>query len=142
MSGKSAHLPRKLRLIMELRRTGISDARVLGAAARRERQERDVRHVLREQPVAIRCEAAQLGELLGRITRHLLLMTATPHSGKPEDFQLFMALIDPDRPFQLSDKADRSGRSLVASSRSSLPDRLLPRPVGPSPFGAGPRVSG
>jgi SNF2 family DNA or RNA helicase len=39
----------------------------------------------------------QLGELLGRITRHLLLMTATPHSGKPEDFQLFMALIDADR---------------------------------------------
>jgi superfamily II DNA or RNA helicase len=39
----------------------------------------------------------QLGELLGRITRHLLLLTATPHSGKPEDFQLFMALIDPDR---------------------------------------------
>ena len=39
----------------------------------------------------------QLGELLGRITRHLLLMTATPHSGKPEDFQLFMALLDPDR---------------------------------------------
>jgi SNF2 family DNA or RNA helicase len=39
----------------------------------------------------------QLGELLGRIARHLLLMTATPHSGKPEDFQLFMALIDPDR---------------------------------------------
>jgi hypothetical protein len=38
-----------------------------------------------------------LGELLGRITRHFLLMTATPHSGKPEDFQLFMALIDPDR---------------------------------------------
>jgi SNF2 family DNA or RNA helicase len=38
-----------------------------------------------------------LGELLGRITRHLLLMTATPHSGKPEDFQLFMALIDQDR---------------------------------------------
>ncbi len=38
-----------------------------------------------------------LGELLGRITRHLLLMTATPHSGKPEDFQLFMALLDPDR---------------------------------------------
>ncbi len=39
----------------------------------------------------------QLGELLGRITRHLLLMTATPHTGKAEDFQLFMALIDPDR---------------------------------------------
>ncbi|MEZ5098671.1 MAG: helicase-related protein [Thermoleophilia bacterium] len=39
----------------------------------------------------------QLGELLGGITRHLLLMTATPHSGKPEDFQLFMALVDADR---------------------------------------------
>src|SRR5665811_1357063 len=33
----------------------------------------------------------QLGQALGRITRHLLLMTATPHSGKQEDFQLFMA---------------------------------------------------
>ena len=39
----------------------------------------------------------QLGELLGRVTRHLLLMTATPHTGKEEDFQLFLALLDPDR---------------------------------------------
>jgi superfamily II DNA or RNA helicase len=39
----------------------------------------------------------QLGLLLGRITRHLLLMTATPHAGKQEDFQLFMALLDGDR---------------------------------------------
>jgi superfamily II DNA/RNA helicase len=39
----------------------------------------------------------QLGQLLGRHTRHLLLMTATPHSGKEEDFQLFMALLDSDR---------------------------------------------
>ncbi len=39
----------------------------------------------------------QLGELLGRHTRHLLLMTATPHAGKEEDFQLFMALLDTDR---------------------------------------------
>jgi superfamily II DNA or RNA helicase len=39
----------------------------------------------------------RLGKLLGDITRHLLLMTATPHSGKDEDFQLFMALLDPDR---------------------------------------------
>ena len=30
-------------------------------------------------------------------TRHFLLMTATPHNGKEEDFQLFMALIDGDR---------------------------------------------
>ena len=38
-----------------------------------------------------------LGELLGDITRHLLLMTATPHSGKEEDFQLFLSLLDKDR---------------------------------------------
>ncbi len=30
-------------------------------------------------------------------TRHLLLMTATPHSGKEEDFQLFLSLLDSDR---------------------------------------------
>ncbi len=39
----------------------------------------------------------RLGELLGGITRHLLLLTATPHNGKEEDFQLFMALLDSDR---------------------------------------------
>ena len=39
----------------------------------------------------------RLGQLLGQLTRHLLLMTATPHNGKPEDFQLFMALLDSDR---------------------------------------------
>src|SRR3989440_3894219 len=39
----------------------------------------------------------QLGQLLGKITRHLLLLTATPHNGKEEDFQLFMALLDQDR---------------------------------------------
>ena len=38
-----------------------------------------------------------LGELLSQKTRHLLMLTATPHNGKEEDFQLFMALIDPDR---------------------------------------------
>ena len=39
----------------------------------------------------------ELGRVLGRITRHFLLMTATPHAGKEEDYQLFLALIDPDR---------------------------------------------
>lgn len=39
----------------------------------------------------------QLGELLGRLTRHFLLMTATPHNGKEADFQLFMSLLDSDR---------------------------------------------
>jgi SNF2 family DNA or RNA helicase len=41
----------------------------------------------------------KLGQLLGspNLTRHLLLMTATPHNGKEEDFQLFMSLLDSDR---------------------------------------------
>jgi superfamily II DNA or RNA helicase len=39
----------------------------------------------------------RLGKELGGISRHLLLMTATPHQGKEADFQLFMALLDADR---------------------------------------------
>jgi len=38
-----------------------------------------------------------LGEILGSHTRHLLLMTATPHNGKEADFQLFLSLLDSDR---------------------------------------------
>jgi SNF2 family DNA or RNA helicase len=39
----------------------------------------------------------RLGQILSSLTRHFLLMTATPHNGKEEDFQLFMALLDGDR---------------------------------------------
>jgi SNF2 family DNA or RNA helicase len=39
----------------------------------------------------------RLAQLLSTLTRHFLLMTATPHNGKEEDFQLFMALLDGDR---------------------------------------------
>src|SRR6266704_3675058 len=39
----------------------------------------------------------RLGQLLSRLTRHFLLLTATPHNGKETDFQLFMALLDGDR---------------------------------------------
>jgi SNF2 family DNA or RNA helicase len=39
----------------------------------------------------------KLGRLLGDRARNLLLMTATPHAGKDEDFQLFLALLDADR---------------------------------------------
>lgn len=38
-----------------------------------------------------------LGKLLSSITKNFLLLTATPHNGKPEDFELFMSLLDPDR---------------------------------------------
>ncbi|GGA67044.1 helicase [Neiella marina] len=39
----------------------------------------------------------KLGKLLGEVSRHFLLMTATPHNGKEADFQLFMSLLDSDR---------------------------------------------
>lgn len=39
----------------------------------------------------------RLGQLLSTLTRHFLLMSATPHNGKTADFQLFMALLDGDR---------------------------------------------
>jgi superfamily II DNA or RNA helicase len=39
----------------------------------------------------------RFAEKIGKHTRHLLLMTATPHNGKEEDFQLFLSLLDSDR---------------------------------------------
>ncbi len=39
----------------------------------------------------------KLGERLGAHTRNFLLMTATPHSGKQEDFEVFLTLLDSDR---------------------------------------------
>ena len=42
-------------------------------------------------------ERFRFAEKLGAHTRHLLLMTATPHNGKEEDFQLFLSLLDSDR---------------------------------------------
>ena len=38
-----------------------------------------------------------LGQKVGEHTRNLLLMTATPHNGSEEDFQIFLALLDGDR---------------------------------------------
>ncbi len=39
----------------------------------------------------------KLGLTLGSHCRNFLLMTATPHNGKEEDFQIFLALLDGDR---------------------------------------------
>ena len=40
--------------------------------------------------------AYQLGEALSEMTDHYLLMTATPHKGDPENFCLFLELLDRD----------------------------------------------
>ena len=39
----------------------------------------------------------RLGQELSNITRNFLLLTATPHNGKEDDFHLFLSLVDPDR---------------------------------------------
>lgn len=39
----------------------------------------------------------KLGKLLSEHTRQFLLLTATPHNGKEQDFQLFLSLLDGDR---------------------------------------------
>ena len=57
----------------------------------------------------------QFGKLLGTRTRNFLLMTATPHNGKEEDFQLFMRLLDPDR-FE--------GKFRNGSSRADISDMM------------------
>ena len=44
-----------------------------------------------------RTKRFNFAEKIGQHTRHLLLMTATPHNGKEEDFQLFLSLLDSDR---------------------------------------------
>jgi hypothetical protein len=44
-----------------------------------------------------RTKRFNFAEKIGQHTRHLLLLTATPHNGKEEDFQLFLALLDADR---------------------------------------------
>ena len=40
--------------------------------------------------------AFQIGEALSQRTDHFLLMTATPHKGDPENFRLFLSLLDRD----------------------------------------------
>lgn len=51
----------------------------------------------------------ELGRLLSERTRHLLLMTATPHNGKEEDFQTFLSLLDRDQFEGPGDKKAESG---------------------------------
>jgi superfamily II DNA or RNA helicase len=66
----------------------------------------------------------RLGKVLGQVARHFLLMTATPHAGKDEDFQLFLALLDPDR---FEGKPREKVRKVDVSDlmRRTIKERLL-----------------
>lgn len=60
-----------------------------------------------------------LGRLVSTITKNFLLLTATPHNGKEDDFHLFLSLIDPDR-FE-----GTHGRSQQAVDVSDIMRRLV-----------------
>jgi len=67
----------------------------------------------------------RLGRQLEQVARHFVLMTATPHNGKPEDFQLFMALLDSDRfagKFRKGTHSDEPPRDLI---RRMVKEELL-----------------
>ncbi len=66
----------------------------------------------------------RLGQLLSTITRHFLLMTATPHNGKEEDFQLFMALLDGDR-FEGKFRDGQHSVDVADLMRRMVKERLL-----------------
>ena len=66
----------------------------------------------------------QLGRLLGRITRHFLLLTATPHNGKEEDFNLFMSLIDADR-FEGANRTSQQAMDVSDVMRRLVKEELL-----------------
>jgi hypothetical protein len=60
---------------------------------------------------------ALLRELVKDQTRHLLLITATPHSGKPETFRSLLALLDPafaELPDELGGEVNRKHREALA----------------------------
>ena len=61
-----------------------------------------------------------LGEKLRDCTRHLLLLTATPHNGKNEDFLAFMTLIDPER--FAGRLRTRGGAGSAAGDAPAMPD--------------------
>jgi len=56
----------------------------------------DEAHRMSWTPPARKTARYALGELLREITDHLLLLTATPHKGDPENFSLFLQLLDAD----------------------------------------------
>ncbi|MCY4425075.1 MAG: helicase-related protein [Acidimicrobiaceae bacterium] len=60
-----------------------------------------------------------LGEVLRECTRHLLLLTATPHNGKNEDFLAFMTLIDPER---FAGRLRGDGGADAGGDKPSMPD--------------------
>lgn len=56
----------------------------------------DEAHRMSWSPPARKTARYALGELLRDTTDHMLMLTATPHKGDPQNFTLFLQLLDPD----------------------------------------------
>ncbi len=66
----------------------------------------------------------KLGRVLSNIARNFLLLTATPHNGKNEDFQLFLSLIDQDR-FEGRARTSNRGIEVGDVMRRLVKEKLL-----------------
>jgi len=85
----------------------------------------------------------KLGETLSQITEHLLFLTATPHKGDPENFRLFLDLLEPGF-FATSELLEKSIESkdnplFIRRLKEDLKDfdgkpLFLPRTVRTVPF--------
>ena len=75
----------------------------------------------------------ELGEVLRDRARHFLLLSATPHNGKNEDFLAFMTLIDPERftgrlrDGEMPDTSDVMRRLVKENLRTFEGRRLFPQ---------------
>jgi len=88
----------------------------------------------------------RLGEVLSRSTTHLLFLTATPHKGDPENFRLFLDLLEPGF-FATADMLAESIRNkdnplFIRRVKEDLKDfegrpLFLPRHVETRPFNLG-----
>ena len=72
-----------------------------------------------------RTKRFMVGEVLRDCARHFLLLTATPHNGKNEDFLAFMTLIDPERFEGRLRAADGSGGAAEVPDVSDVMRRLV-----------------
>ena len=72
-----------------------------------------------------RTKRYDMGKRVGNHARNLLLMTATPHNSKDEDFQLFMALLDEDLYTFAGTKLFPERRSYTAEYELSEPEKVL-----------------
>ncbi len=88
----------------------------------------------------------QLGECLSQCSTHLLFLTATPHRGDTENFQLFLDLLEPGfftDPSQIQESIERKDNPLfIRRVKEDLMDfdgkpLFLPRHVKTKPFRLG-----